>query len=514
MSKVRRAAIRYGINRLGKIRGGVNFQEPGALVNQEIAASRDSRDIARGMLSALMLAPVDDRILLERGGGDYRVYEDTLRDDHVRAGVNQRAHGVIARPWEVQPGGKRSLDKSAAEFLRETLESLEWDRITLEMLSGVFYGFSVAEAMWSRDGRFISLQDIKVRNRRRFGFDGEAQLRMKTFADSMPGELMPDRKFWVARFGADHADAPYGLGLAHYLYWPVWLKRNALRFWAVDLEKFGSPTVVGKYPNGTLKPDQDKLLQACQAAQRDSAIVIPEGMLVELLEASRPGSAAHAEFKDAMNEAILMVCLGQTATAKGTSGALGSESERERVKDAILKADADVLSASFMRSIITWLIEWNFPGAKIPSVYRQFADEDLDKRIVRDEKICAMGFKPKLAYITDTYGGEWEEPAPEQSTPAPQPAAPPAQFAEPIARITADQQALEDLIAGVIPQGASALGDFGRKIDQVIARATSFDDLRIMLAQLLDEGDDLQDTLQQALVAADLHGRTLIANGE
>ena len=81
---------------------------------QEIAASRDGRDIARGWLSGLQLAPVDDTILLMRGGGDYRLYDEVIRDDTVRAAVNQRVHGVISRPWQVQPGGKRAMGDPTA----------------------------------------------------------------------------------------------------------------------------------------------------------------------------------------------------------------------------------------------------------------------------------------------------------------------------------------------------------------------------------------------------------------
>ena len=214
---------------------------------QEIAASRDGRDITRGWLYPLQLAPVDDTVLLQRGGGDYRTYDEVIRDDTVRAAVNQRVHGVIARPWVVQPGGKRAIDKAAADFLQAELDALQWDNVTAQMLSGVFYGFSVAEIIWR-----------------------------------------------------------------------------------------------------------------------------PEG------------------------------------------GKVGNDSERGDVKDAILKADADILSASFCDAVATWLTEWNFPGAAVPQVWRVFDDEDLDRRIVRDKAIFDMGFVPSLKYLTETYGGEWQEkPKPE-----------------------------------------------------------------------------------------------------
>lgn len=389
----------------------------GKVEKQEIAASRDGRDITRGWLYPLQLAPVDDTVLLQRGGGDYRTYDEVIRDDTVRAAVNQRVHGVIARPWAVQPGGKRAIDKAAADFLRSELDALQWDMATAQMLSGVFYGFSVAEIIWRPEGGKVGIADIRVRNRRRFGFDGEARLRLKTLENPWPGELLPERKFWVARFGADHADAPYGLGLAHYLYWPVWMKRNALRFWAVFLEKFGTPTVLGRYPGGTSEEEQNKLLEALQSVQRDAAVILPEGMAAELLEAARAGTADHAGFVAAMDKAILKVALGQTATVEGTAGKLGNDSERERVKDAILRSDADILSASFCDTVATWLTEWNFPGAAVPQVWRVFDDEDLDRRIVRDKAIFEMGFVPSLKYVQETYGGEWQEkPQPEKLT--------------------------------------------------------------------------------------------------
>lgn len=375
----------------------------------EIATSRDGRDITRGWLSALMQAPLDDKILVEQGGGDYRIYEDILRDDNVRAGVNQRIYGIIARPWEVTAGGKRDVDQAAAEFIKEQINALEFDNITLQMLHGTFYGFSVAEAIWARDGSRVVLDDIFVRNRRRFAFDGEGNLRLKTFSSMQPGELMPDRKFWVARFGADHHDAPYGLGLAHYLYWLVWLKRNVTRFWAVYLEKFGTPSAVGKYPPNTTKAEQEKLLAALRAMQRDSATVIPQGMEVALVEALRSSAADHKTFVENMNEGILLVCLGQSGTVKGTLGKLGGEAERENVKDAILKADSDLLSERLNRTLVKWLVEWNFPGAVPPRVYRVFDDEDLDAHVARDKTISEMGYKPTQKYITDKYGGEWEE---------------------------------------------------------------------------------------------------------
>lgn len=487
---------------------------------QEIATSRDGRDITRGWLSALMHAPIDDVIVVERGGGDYQVYADVLRDDHVRTGVNQRVYGVIAKPWEVTPGGDRPIDIEASAFIKKQIGGIEFDRVTMKMLYGAFYGFSVAEALLARDGAQIVLDKtrggVKVRNRRRFAFDGEGNLRLKTVSNTMPGELMPDRKFIVATFGADHDDAPYGLGLAHYLYWLVWLKRNVTRFWAFYLDKFSSPTALGKYPPNTEKPDQQKLLDALRAIQRDSAVVVPEGMEVMLLEALKSSAADHKGFIDQMNEAILMVCLGQTATAQGTAGKLGGDTEREAVKDAILKADSDLLSEQFNRTIVTWLTEWNFPGAVPPTVYRVFSDEDLNARIDRDVKISGMGFKPTLKYIQETYGGDWEEleaPGKDNSPVGAnnhllQQTGTDGNFAEPgetsIDPTSSDSQT--DILAD---QSAAAGKVILDKVRDLVDNAESLEQLRDDLLAAYGDLDSSQlvNVMELAFIAADLSGR-------
>ncbi|MDR4518949.1 MAG: DUF935 domain-containing protein [Nitrosomonas sp.] len=486
----------------------------------EIATSRDGRDITRGWLNALMHAPIDDKIVVERGGGDYKIYEEVLRDDRVRAGVNQRIYGVIAKPWEVMPGGKRAIDKAAADFIKDQIDNLEFDKITLQMLHGTFYGFSVAEAMWGQDGSRVVIDDIRVRNRRRFAFDGEGALRLKTFNDSMPGELMPDKKFWVVAFGADHHDAPYGLGLAHYLYWLVWLKRNVTRFWAVYLEKFGTPTALGKYPGNTTEAEKQKLLNALRAIQRDSAVTIPEGMEATLLEALRASAADHKDFVNQINDAILMVCLGQTATASGTAGKLGNESERETVKDAILKADSDMLSERFNRTIVKWLVEWNFPGAALPTVYRVFSDEDLDARIERDTKISGMGFKPTLKYIHETYGGEWEERAtapenPDENLKQSGGKEQNPQFAE-SEQADHDPTSIDsqtDILAAESVKAGAVILD---KVRDIVGKADTLEQLRDDLLAAFGELDSSQlvNVMEMAFIAADLSGRYDVQEGD
>ena len=333
-------------------------------LNQEIATTADGRDITRGYVDALPYLQPQDAILQLRGQFNYEVYEQVLRDAQVQATFMQRRLAVVSHQARVTPGGQHRQDIKAAEFIRETLTHIRWDTVTDRMLYGRFYGYAIAEALWARDGQYITLDKLKVRNRKRFVFDQDFKPKLIT-TDNPSGEVLPDLKFWFFATGADNDDEPYGLGLAHWLYWPVFFKRNQTKFWLIFLEKFGQPTTVGKYPSHASEAEQQRLHQAVRAIKADSGLTIPEGMVIELLEAARSGTADYAAFYDRMDATIAKVVLGQTMTTDDGSS-LSQAEVHSQVRDDIIEADARLINDSFNRSVIRWLVDWNFPGPPTP----------------------------------------------------------------------------------------------------------------------------------------------------
>ncbi|WKE67513.1 DUF935 family protein [Gallaecimonas kandeliae] len=477
---------------------------------QEIATSLDGRDITRGFLDPLQLQASSDQILQLRSNGDYEIYRQVLRDDQVKGVWSQRQLAITSKEWTVTPGGKTRKDQAAADFIREQVAQVGFDRVTGLMLFGVFYGFAVAEAMWGRDGRFVTLDEIKVRDRQRFGFDGAGRLRLKTFGQPN-GELLPERKFWAFNTGADHDDEPYGLGLAHWLYWPVLFKRSGIKFWLIFLEKFGQPTAKGTYDSNATPAEKQRLLQALSAITTDSGIIVPQGMQIELMEAARSGSADYVALVDRMDRAIAKVVMGQVASSEGTPGRLGNDKLQGEVREDLIKADADLICESFNRSIVRWLVEWNFPGAALPSVYRKVSqDEDLGERATRDKTIFDMGFKPTLGYIQDNYGEGWQEKAP-IAPPPPNPGqallgAPSASFAESQAQPPTQ----------MLPQAEKALAaPVGAWLDQVrtlVGQVQSLEELRTKLLDLYPAMslDQYAAALAEADSAAHLAGRNAV----
>jgi phage gp29-like protein len=376
-----------------------------------IASTADGRDITRLWVGPLM--EHQDRILRLRGD-DLEIYTRTLEDDQAFACFQQRRSAVVSRQWDVVPGADDAKSRAAAAHLQAELLRIGWDRVTEKMLLGIWYGYQFAECVWQigPDGK-VRFAQLVTLDPRRLRFDKDAWPRLITSAHMLDGEAVPDRRFWWYTAGGMHDQDPYGRGLAHWCYWPVYFKRQGIRFWLTFLDKFGMGTTVGKYPAGTAEADKRKLLAAAQAIKSDSAVVIPDGMMLELLQQARSSTSDFGDFTGRMDAAISKAILSQTMTTdNGSSNAQAQV--HQGVKLEVVRADADLLSDSFNAGPASWLAEWNFPGAAVPRVIRRVEDqEDLNKVAERDMKLASLGWRRTAESFVEVYGDGYTPEAPE-----------------------------------------------------------------------------------------------------
>lgn len=441
-----------------------------------------------------LLTP-DDTVLTWKGG-DYTLYRETLRDDACMAPFAQRRLAVTKCEWLVDPGAEDATSKAAADWLTEQLQELEWDRITDGMLYARWYGHAVAECLFKPDlteGK-VTLEDIRVRDRGRFAYANDRGPPYIWSKEKGGWVRLPERKMWTLNTGADHDDSPYGLGLAHYCYWPVFFKRNNIKFWLIFLEKFGMPTAVAKMPPGQYDNIQQrhKVRDALRAMASETGVILPEGTEFEFVNAVRSGTQDYDTMREAMDNALAKVIIGQTASQQGTPGRLGNDELQGEVKEDLVKADADMVCGSFNRSVVRWLTEWNFPGAKPPRVWRQVEPpEDLAERAERDNKIFALGYEPTEEYVRETYGEGWVKKAVvETGLPANQLAArAAAEFAE-LGAIAAmrnghrsDQQAF---VAAAQDFANRYQEHLGGRVQEIIDFAETSGDYETMKAKLIE----------------------------
>jgi phage gp29-like protein len=374
---------------------------PSAELLTEIATTRDGRDITQPWVRGLREAK-DPKLSTSV---DWGAYDVVFNDDQVKSTMQQRIGAVVSRDWNVLAGDDEDPRAGkAAEAFNRTLMRLPWDRITRKMLMATFYGYSVAELMWGyRDG-LLDITDIKVRHARRFRYDDEDRLRMLT-PTNMQGEILPERKFWVHSVGAADDDQPYGQGLAYWLYWPTLFKRNGIRFWNVFLDKFGTPTAIGKYPRGATREEQMKLLAALQAIANDSGFIVPEDVAVDLLKAATSGTTDFHTLCLYMDSAISKVVLSQTMTTDNGSSRAQGEVHAD-VKLEVVKTDADDLTDSFTDQAARWWTDFNYGADVAAPIVRRIVEEpqDTQAQATTDKTLADLGWVRTKESFEDTYG--------------------------------------------------------------------------------------------------------------
>lgn len=479
-------------------------------VTDEIA-SIGKKDITYGFVGNILINP--DNVLATEGGYGslaLEIYEDLERDSHVFSEMQKRKNAVSGREWQITPASDASVDVEIAEWIKQCFLALPFGNTIKSMLDAKLKGFSVGEVMWKiGDDGEVCIKEIIGRDQRRFVFDIDRRLRLLTPSQMVDGEEVPDRKFIVLSSGSKIGN-PYGSGLGARLYWPVWFKKNGVRFWAIFLEKFGSPTAVGKYPPGTPKPQQEQLLDAIEAIQQETAVKIPDNMIIELLEAQRAGSIdSYERWLTYWDTAITLVILGETLTTSvGDSGSRALGEVHNEVRLDLVKDDADEISECLNTQLIPWMVDYNFAGVKVyPKFWiRTEPEKDLSKLAERDERLVRMGLPIGEKYFYDTYN--IPEPAEgERVVVAPAPAGFPGLGGTPAFSQGQQQTKLDPFVDRLMREAnVDPLID---PIAKLVQEAGSLEALRDRLFEAKRDMDpiELGNLMQLAFAAAELLGR-------
>lgn len=319
-------------------------------------------------------------------GYPYGLFEEALdKDAHLSAVLNQRKAALLAWERRVVPADASPEAARGAQLVEAALAGIGAgdvrggiERDLWELLDAIAYGFSVSEVVWETRGlpafgTLLLPARLLSRHPRRFCFDAQGQPRLLTSAEPLNGEALPPYKFIVfSPYG--RFENPYGLPLLRCLWWLCWFKRQALKFWVMHAEKYGSPTALLKYPPGATEKEKRAFVRLISSLQQETGLVVPQGVDVSLLEADRAGSAeAYQKLCEFCNSELSKAVLGQTLTTEaGERGARSLGEVHQAVREDITRMDAAALSALLNATLVKWITELNL-GPSIPLPRVEFA---------------------------------------------------------------------------------------------------------------------------------------------
>lgn len=475
--------------------------------------------LAAGDIAGFMgLLPNPDPIL-KAMGKDIVTYRNLLVDPLVKGIRRRRGSAVLAmeRGFELEASNTPARVRKAVDLW---FAGINLQQLVRELMDGAFFGYRVAEVMWSTLNGLPSPRLI-AKPSEWFGFEGvNGELRFKP-RSSMAGVPVDPRKFVVV--GKMRGwENPYGEPDLAAVFWPVTFKRGGLKFWVTFTEKYGSPWAVGKLPRQASPAETNDLADKLSGMVRDAVAVIPDDASVELIQT---GGTANAE----MYEKLVMMCRSEISIALlGNNQSVEMQSNQAsataaRHIEADLRDDDAEMVADGINQMVRLFCEVNYPGAE-PPVYRFWEQEEVDEVLAgRDAKLKTAGAAFTNAYFERVYNlepGDLAVPVAATQPIAPigvDPAADAAlSFADaiaaggPIGGIPVDQAVLDDAIEQL---PAAAITSAMRKMLAPALRAIEAANTPEEVCQALEsawpemDATDLQEIMTRAYFVADLVGR-------
>ncbi|MFH1684064.1 MAG: DUF935 family protein [Candidatus Margulisiibacteriota bacterium] len=469
----------------------------------------------------------DPVLSTEAKGKGIKLYDEINKDPHAGSVLQTRYLAVVGKEWSVVPAEsparagrmpRETQERKIASFVESMLMACNFDQMRQEILQAILYGYWGTEIMWKVQDGSIVIDRFLGKHARRFCFTINRESRLLTPESMIEGEPLPDRKFLIFQCG--DSDNPYGKGLGQSLWWPVWFKKHGIKFWVIFMEKFGMPTPLGKYP-AQAKEQRSKLLDAIKAIQTETAIVIPDTMQVELMEAARQGDGSYLAACEYFDRQISKRVLGQTLTTEiGSQGSYAASQTHNEVRQDIIEADADLLDAYLNKVLISWIVDYNFPGVSVYPKLQTHASPkpDLSARAVIDKSLVDIGLPIAKSYFHETYGIPEPEAGEEViEKQVLQPILPFSTDDEPAfaegGKYTPEQQAIEDLVEITMEGGKRIFVEMESLIFDLAEKCDTLEEFEGKIFSLYPKmsAKKLEKLLANSTITAKLHGRATIA---
>lgn len=480
-----------------------------AKLSDRIAVRADAIDYA-GLLGVL---PNPDPILRAQGKS-IEVYRDLRVDAHVGGCIRRRKSAVKSLEWGLN---RDQAPSRVAKAVESILADIDLERLIGDCLEAVLYGYQPIEVVWGKVGSFIVPTAIEAKPPEWFVFDAENQLRFRTRANPLHGDLLPDRKFLLPRQDATYQN-PYGFADLSMCFWPIVFKKGGVKFWLTFTEKFGMPFLVGKQPRGTTEAERDTLLDQLEAMVADAVAVIPDDSSVETLEVK---GSVNAD----LYQRLVMYCRSEVSIAlTGTNQSVeantthASASAGLDVADDLRDGDAEIVSATVNR-LIRWVCEMNFSGVARP-VWSLWDQETQDKlRAERDKSVSESGARFTNAYWVREYGYQEGDLDPAGATPITGSALPDKRGAGTVATAFAEASRVTSAAGDIADRLASAadapMGELIASIGDLVAAAPDLPSLQTALLKAYGglDTDRLVHLMAAAGALAELRGMADVVDG-
>lgn len=366
----------------------------------------------------------------------YTPYRELERDTKVSAALQTRIMNSVEREWLVTPASEDAKDIAAADMIRRQLAAMEthtqelgetalldsasgFDQVQAQFMDALLMGFAAGEVIWDKDPLMggVFPREIKPKPQHRWAVylsQRGWEPRLLTRGDRTLGVAIPSRKFLFYRHRPSHG--PFGKGLGHELYFPLSYKRRTLELFLIHGQRYASPTVFLELPPNVGSDVAEAARTAASEVGSEAAITLGNGTKVIPFEGRVGNNSTYKTLVEYLDAQVAQTILGQTGTLDQSSDS-GSRAQDE-VADVqslrLAKQDSDAFCAYIGRTLISWIVNENMPGARPPKISRPFPEleesENAKEMAERDKLVVEFtGRRLTREYVEERHGVELED---------------------------------------------------------------------------------------------------------
>jgi phage gp29-like protein len=306
----------------------------------------------------------------------FTLYRDVIAtDSHTQAEIAKRKLAVMGDRWTIHAWDKQQpADKLAADMVEKMIHDCQsWKNACIHLLDASLYPVAVCEKVFQSAPRGFRLKAlIPVPH---YLLDYTTGRMLISDVDPQTGTILstahepsPER-YIIHRGHLLTSPDTWGGPMRSILYW--WLLGTMSRdWWARFLDRYGSPFIVGHYPQGDDK-SRNILRQAFSFAVKLGGLVVTDKTRVEIQQAATASTGdAYEKFITICNREKSKLILGQTLSADSQPTGLGSgvADMQEGVRQDIRMWDAASLADTYRSQLFEQYLKINGSSATTPTI--------------------------------------------------------------------------------------------------------------------------------------------------
>jgi phage gp29-like protein len=330
----------------------------------------------------------------------YDTYRQMRTDPRIKSLLNKLKTAALNFPIHItQPKG---CPDNVFKFVKGFALWNKLHQKLKRVYSGLDYGFSVSELVWSFEGGHYIPDNIITRKPERFVFDRNWKLYQNEFGARKP---LDHPYKWLMYHHDTDDENPYGTSVLRCVYWPYMFKKAGYEFWLQATEKFSVKTILALFKD----TGDDKRNKSIARDVADNLLAIASGSgaavggVESIHEIGMSGDLiGFASLVDACDTQISYGLTGQTiATSKTEGGSLAlgevqADLFYEDAKGIALEGQA------LIQKVINWAVELNGYTNIVPPL----AEVDTERKASFAQLMTAIesGVEISKDALYDRYG--------------------------------------------------------------------------------------------------------------